>query len=142
MFLGNHQHRLDPKGRVILPAAFRSSFSEGLVVTVGMDRCLTVHPVETWQTVVDNLMKLETTDRAARERRIVMSGSAHPGELDSQGRVTLPQRLRDWAGLVRDVTVVGNIDHVMLWDTARWEAFQAPALEAFAATDTAHGGGA
>ena len=93
MFLGEYQHTLDPKGRVILPSAFRDLLKEGLVMTVGLDHCVNVHPVADWPPFVQGLRDLRTTD--ARERafvRMILS-SAHPETPDRQGRVTIPPRL-------------------------------------------------
>ena len=137
MFLGEYQHTLDPKGRVILPSAFRDLLKEGLVMTVGLDNCVNVHPVADWQPFVQGLRNLRTTD--ARERsfaRMILS-SAHPETPDRQGRVTIPQRLRDYAGLSKDVTVVGNDSRVEIWDTVAWQAYRDAAMQDFANTDQA-----
>lgn len=136
MFLGNHQHTLDPKGRVILPAMYRPELAEGLVLTVGIDEFVAVHPLSGWSTVVEHLRALRDTSVRERAYRVMVAGQAHPDALDGQGRVTIPQRLRAWGHLDREVTVVGNIDHVQLWDRQRWEAYQAANMAAFAQTDT------
>ena len=136
MFLGEFQHVLDPKGRVILPAAFRDGLAEGLVMTVGLDHCLTVHALDGWETVVAGLRQLQTTDPRQRMFARAMTSSAHPDTVDRQGRVTIPARLRDYATLTKDITVVGADDRLELWDSARWETYRAKAMEDFAATDT------
>ena len=135
MFLGEYQHTLDPKGRVILPAAFREELEDGLVITVGLDNCLTVHPVADWQRVVEGLRNLRTTDRRERMFARVMTSSAHPEALDRQGRITIPGRLREYASLSKDVSVVGTDSRVELWDTARWEAYRSQAMAEFAETE-------
>jgi MraZ protein len=136
MFLGEYQHTLDPKGRVIFPAAFRENLGDGLVLTIGIDRCLTVHPVADWGRVVENLRQMRTTD--ARERMFVrmLTSAAHADSLDKQGRVTIPARLREYASLTKDVTVVGADTKVELWDSAAWEAYRDQAMADFATTDT------
>jgi MraZ protein len=141
MFLGDHQHTLDPKGRVILPAAFRDELAEGVVMTVGMDTCIVVHPTRDWDRVVDGLRALQTTD--AKQRRFVRAvlANAHPGELDKQGRITIPARLRAWAGLTKDVAVIGQDLRVELWDRERWDGYNAEALADFAETDQTFGPG-
>ncbi len=141
MFLGEYQHTLDPKGRVILPSAFRDELSEGLVMTVGLDHCLAVHPRSDWERVVENLRALRTTD--SRERRFarMMLANAHAESLDRQGRVTIPARLRQYAGLTKEVAVVGNDSRVELWDYARWEAYRDEAMADFAGTDEPFGAG-
>ena len=135
MFLGEYQHTLDSKGRLILPSAFRDLLGEGLVMTVGVDRCLTVHPRHEWERVAEGLRNLRTTDRRERAFARVMTSSAHAEELDKQGRITIPARLREYASLDRDVTVVGADSRVELWDTASWEAYRDQAMADFAETD-------
>jgi MraZ protein len=135
MFLGEFQHTLDPKGRVILPSAFREQLKEGLVMTVGLDHCVNVHPVADWQRYASELRSLRAT--SARERgfaRMVMS-SAHPDVPDRQGRITIPSRLRDFADLSKDVAVVGNDSKVELWDATKWEAYRDANMEDFANTE-------
>jgi MraZ protein len=135
MFLGEYQHTLDAKGRIILPAAFREELQEGLVMTVGLDNCLTIHPSTEWLRVVEELRALRATDRRERAFARVMTSSAHAEELDRQGRVTIPARLRGYAGLERDVTVVGADSRLELWDSQRWEAYRDQAMADFATTD-------
>ena len=135
IFLGEFQHSLDPKGRVIFPAAFRERLQEGLVMTVGVDNCIAVHPMTDWQRVIDGLRQLRTTDRRERMFVRMMTSMAQPDALDKQGRVTIPARLRSYAGLDRDVTVVGADTKIELWDTARWETYRDQAMADFAQTD-------
>jgi len=135
MFLGEYQHTLDPKGRVILPSAFRERLKDGLVMTVGLDNCLTLQPVEEWGRVLENLRNLRTTDRRERMFARVMTSSAHAEELDKQGRVTIPARLREYAALTKDVTVVGADMRIELWDTERWDAYRDGAMADFANTE-------
>ncbi len=135
MFLGEYQHTLDPKGRVILPSAFREELSEGLVMTVGLDHCLTVHPVADWQRVVEDLRNLRTTDRRERMFVRMLTASAQAEQLDRQGRVTIPGRLRDYAELRKDIAVVGADSRVELWDATAWETYRTQAMADFASTD-------
>ena len=137
MFLGEFQHTLDPKGRVILPSAFREQLSEGLVMTVGLDNCLTVHSVPDWQRVVEGLRNLRSTDRRERSFARMITSSAHPETPDRQGRITIPARLRDYAGLTKDVTVVGADSRVELWNSTAWDAYRDQAMNDFANTDEA-----
>ena len=136
MFLGEYQHTLDAKGRLILPSAFRDELEEGLVMTVGVDRCLTVHPRADWEQVLAGLRSLRTTDRRERMFARMMTSSAHADELDRQGRITIPARLREYASLDRDVAVVGADSRVELWDHARWDAYRDEAMSEFAETDS------
>lgn len=133
--MGEHRHTLDAKGRVILPSVFREQLQEGLVITAWLDNCLTVLPNHGWERVLANLRNLRSTDRRERQFVRMMMSSAHPDELDRQGRVTIPARLREYATLARDVTVVGADDRLELWDTARWEEYRDQGMAEFANTD-------
>ena len=141
MFLGEFQHSLDPKGRVILPSAFRDELTEGLVMTVGLDHCIEVRSAEGWKERINELRALRTTD--AKERRFarMMTALAHPQQLDKQGRVSVPSRLREYAGMSKEIAVVGSDDHIELWDTNRWSDYRDQALADFANTDEAFGMG-
>jgi len=135
MFMGEYQHALDPKGRVVLPSSFREQLEGGIVITIGIDRCLTVYPLERWRRMAEDLRALPTTE--ARNRKFVrmLWASAHPDTLDRQGRVTIPARLREYANLERDVMVVGDDQAVNVWDIAAWETYRAEGLDDFANTD-------
>lgn len=135
MFLGEHRHTLDAKGRVILPSVFREQLQQGLVMTAWLDRCLTVHPLEGWERVIANLRNLRSTDRRERQFVRMMTSSAHQDALDRQGRVTIPARLREYAALGRDVTVVGADDRLELWDSTRWEEYRDQGMADFADTE-------
>ena len=141
MFLGEFQHTLDPKGRVILPSAFREQLKEGLVMTVGIDRCVEVHPAAAWPPFVQGLRDLKNTD--ARQRafvRMILS-SAHPDTPDRQGRITVPQRLREYAGLDKNIAVVGHDTRVELWDAGAWATYRDTAIDDFAETAEPLGSG-
>lgn len=135
MFLGEYRHTLDMKGRVILPSVFREQLQEGLVMTVGLDNCLTVYPVDEWERVIRNLRALRATDRRERMFARMMTSSAHFGDLDRQGRVTIPPRLRTYASLSKDVTVVGADARLELWDAERWEQYRDQGMADFANTE-------
>lgn len=135
MFLGEYQHTLDPKGRLILPSAFREALREGLVMTVAPDRCLAVHPAADWQRIVTSLRSLRSTDRRERSFARAITSAAHPETPDRQGRVTIPARLRSYANLVKDVTVVGADARLELWHTGAWEVYRDQAMDDLANTD-------
>jgi len=137
MFLGEFQHTLDPKGRVILPSTFRDSLKEGLVMTVGLDHCVAVYPESEWESVVAGLRNLRATEGRERAFARMILAYAHQEIPDRQGRVTVPARLRNYAGLDRETTVVGNDARVELWNTEGWQAYRDRAIEDFATTDQA-----
>ncbi len=134
-FLGEFQHTLDPKGRVILPSRFRDELAKGLVMTVGQDHCLTIYPVDVWRELAVRLRSLRSTDRRERAYARAMRSYAHPDEPDRQGRITIPARLREYAELTKDIAVVGQDTAVEVWDSARWERYRDAAVDTFAETD-------
>lgn len=134
-FLGEYQHTLDPKGRVILPAEFRDEMSDGVVMTIGHDHCVTVYPRNRWVEVAADLRRLKvTSDRERRYQRMFRS-FAKPAEPDRQGRVLLTPGLREYARLGSSVTLVGDDDKVEIWDAGTWDAYKAESLESVAQTD-------
>lgn len=136
MFLGEHQHTLDDKGRVILPARFRDRLAGGLVFVPGQDRCIDVYPVATFERRVEELRSLPREDQRTRAYLRVLLAGAHQDTPDSQGRVTVPPRLRAYADLDRDLTVVGADEKVEVWDRATWEDYRDRAESQFADLDT------
>jgi MraZ protein len=120
MFLGEHQHSLDAKGRVILPARFRDQLEGGAVMARALDGCLAVYPTVEFDRVALKLR--EARERGTRERQAARSFFAGAVEIapDKQGRVAIPQHLRDYAGLEREVIVAGGFDHIEIWDAQRF----------------------
>ncbi len=135
MFLGAHQHTLDAKGRVILPARFRERLASGLVFAPSQDRCIDVFPLTAFERRVEELSTLPREDREARRYLRVLLAGAHEERPDAQGRVTIPARLRDYAGLAREVTITGAGAKVEIWDRETWEVYLADSEEVFANLD-------
>ncbi|HZT92675.1 MAG TPA: division/cell wall cluster transcriptional repressor MraZ [Gaiellaceae bacterium] len=120
MLLGEHEHAIDDKNRLTLPAKLRAAFEDGVVVTKGLDGCLFAYPRAEWEKLVERLTSLDPLARGTRRlHRLFFAGAAH-GELDRQGRLVLPQPLIEHAGLGREVTVAGMNDHLEIWDRSRW----------------------
>lgn len=116
---------MDDKGRLAMPAKFRPRLAEGFVVTRGFEQCLTIFPMPEWQALADGLSKFPVTDQKARTLRRVLFAQAADTELDRQGRVLIPEYLREAAGLGADVIVAGMDGYIELWDKARWESLEA-----------------
>ena len=121
MLLGEHEHAIDDKNRLTLPAKFRQSFAEGVVVTRGLDGCLYAYRRPDWGRLVESrLATLDTLSQEGRRlHRFFFSGAAE-AELDKQGRLMLPAALTKHAKLGRDVVVAGVHDHLEIWDRAAW----------------------
>ncbi|MBW3576472.1 MAG: division/cell wall cluster transcriptional repressor MraZ [Actinobacteria bacterium] len=135
MFLGEHQHTLDAKGRVILPARFRDRLAGGLVFVPGQDRCIDIYPAASFERRVEELRALPRDDQRARAYLRVFLAGAHQDSPDGQGRVTVPGRLREYADLDRDLTIVGADEKVEVWDRGTWETYRSDAERAFAELD-------
>ncbi len=122
MFLGQYTYTLDGKGRVTIPAAFRKALDgEKVVVTRGLDRCLTLYPLGVWQEIAAKVNALPITDPKGRALRRLLFADAVDATLDRQGRLLLPERLRDYAELERDIVIVGLDRFIELWEPQRWE---------------------
>jgi transcriptional regulator MraZ len=121
MLLGEYEHTIDDKSRLTLPAKFRESFADGIVLTRGMDGCLNAYTRADWDRLVET--RLATLDPLSREGRLMQRyffASAAAGELDKQGRVPVPAPLSEAAGLGREVVVAGVYDHLEIWSRAAW----------------------
>lgn len=123
VFLGEFQHTLDDKGRVILPARFRERLSSGLVLTRGLDRCIDVWPRAAYEKRVEEMRRYPREDKRARLHARMLTAGAIDQVPDSQGRIVIPLRLREYAGLDRDLSVNGTDDRVEIWDRATWDRY-------------------
>ncbi|QRV02768.1 division/cell wall cluster transcriptional repressor MraZ [Arcanobacterium phocisimile] len=132
MFLGTYEPRLDDKGRLILPAKFRDQLANGLVVTRGQEHCLYVFPFAEFENILERLRQAPMTSKEARTYTRVFLSGANDQVPDKQGRITLPAALRGYAGLERDLAVIGSGDHVEIWDAQAWESFLATSEDEFA----------
>jgi MraZ protein len=131
VFLGTYSPRLDEKGRLFLPAKFRDELAEGLVMTKGQERCLYVFATSEFARLTDRLREAPLSVKGARDYSRVFFASAHDDVPDKQGRVVVPQPLRDYAGLDRDCTVIGANTHVEIWSTDAWTAYLAAQEDQF-----------
>lgn len=134
MFLGTYTPRLDDKGRLILPAKFRGQLAPGLVMTRGQERCLFLLPIEEFRRMHDQIRQAPVTSKQARDYlRVFLSGASD--ELpDKQGRISIPPTLRTYAGLDRDVAVIGAGTRVEIWDLPAWEQYLAEQESGYADT--------
>lgn len=120
MFMGEYSHSIDEKGRLIIPSKFRDELGETFVLTRGLDGCLYVYPQPEWNKLEAKLRALPLTNKNARTiTRFLVSGAA-ACELDRQGRISVPQALREYAGLTKEVVLTGSIERIEIWDKAKW----------------------
>lgn len=123
MFLGTHTPRLDDKGRLALPAKFRTELEGGLVITKGQERCLFVFPMAEFSRITELLRSAPVTQRSVRDYSRVFFASASHEVPDGQGRITVPSQLREYAGLSKDCVVIGANSRVEVWDSGAWQSY-------------------
>ena len=123
MFIGEYQHTLDSKGRVIIPSRFRESLGDGFVMTKGLDNCLFLYPRSEWSILEEKLKALPLTNRDARAFiRFFFSGAAEC-TIDKQGRVLIPSNLREHSRLEKDVVVIGVSTRMEIWSKEEWDSY-------------------
>ncbi len=123
MFMGEFQHTIDTKGRVIVPAKFREGLGEKFVATKGLDKCLFLYPMEEWRQLEQKMKLLPTTKSDARAFMRFFFSGATECEVDKQGRILLPGNLRGHAKLEKDVVVIGVSSRVEIWSQEEWNAY-------------------
>lgn len=121
---GEYRHTIDAKGRLAMPAKLREELGEHFTVTKGLDGCLSVYPDAEWVSLETRLRSLGNGEKARRIKRYYFA-NASDVQLDAQGRILIPGSLRDFACLEKDVTIVGLLDHAEIWDTGRWNEYNA-----------------
>ena len=121
MFMGEYNHTIDAKGRLIVPSRFREILGDAFVVTKGLDGCLFVYDNEEWKLFEEKLRALPITNKEARQFvRFFLAGAAEV-EVDKQGRILIPNVLREFAGLAKDVALVGVGSRIEIWSRERFE---------------------
>ncbi len=123
MFLGEYQHSLDIKGRIIIPARFREQLGESFVATRGLDNCIFVYPFDEWRSIEEKMRSLPFTRADVRAfMRIFLSGASEL-DLDKQGRTVLPANLRDYANINKDIIIIGVGTRVEIWSAENWQTY-------------------
>jgi MraZ protein len=123
MFMGEYQHSIDEKSRIIIPSRFRAELGSDFVLTKGLDKCLFVYPMAEWKKVAANLQKLSSTRADARSFARVFFSGAIETSADKQGRALLPANLRQYAGLDKDIVIIGVSSRIEIWDQEIWQQY-------------------
>ncbi len=132
MLLGTHTPKLDDKGRLFLPAKFRDELSDGVVITRGQERCLYVFPAKEFSAIMEKLRQAPASVKDARDYMRVMLSGASDETVDKQGRVSLPALLRQYAGLSKELVIIGVGSRAEIWDAEAWAEYLAKNEESFA----------
>lgn len=121
IFAGEFEHRIDPQGRISIPARFRPAYEDGIVLSKAYDPCVIVYTQEEWQAVAASLANQPANIGASRRlNRLTFSG-AYPSQLDRSGRVLIPPQLREYAGLGENIVLIGTGRFFEIWDRSAWE---------------------
>ncbi len=131
MFMGEYQHTIDLKGRMIVPSKFREGLGEAFVLTRGLDQCLFGYPMSEWKTIEDKLKALPLTKKDARAFTRFFFSGATECELDKQGRVNIATPLLQYAKLEKECVVIGVSNRIELWSKSIWEKYVAEQEDSF-----------
>lgn len=125
MLLGEYRHNVDVKGRVSVPSKFREDLGQSFVVTKGLDNCLFMYSKTEWETFENKLKQLPLTNQDARSFMRFFFAGATECEVDKQGRINIPQVLREYANITKDVVIVGVATRAEIWDSQNWKNYTA-----------------
>ncbi len=124
MFIGEYKYTIDSKKRLALPSKFRKDLGRTVIVTKGLENCLVVYPIKEWKVMSDKLGKLPTSQMEARGfARIMLAGAMEVG-LDALGRALIPDYLKEYAGLLKNVVVCGLFNRLEIWDEEKWSVYK------------------
>ena len=121
MFIGTYNNSIDAKNRMIVPAKFREELGYKVVLTLGIDNCIYLYPMKDWEVFMEKLAKLPISDPKARNFARNFTGNAEECEVDRQGRITLPQNLREQTGMVKELTTIGCMNKIEIWSREEYE---------------------
>jgi len=124
MFIGEYQHNIDQKGRLAVPAKFRKALTKGAVVTKGLDDCLFLYTKDEWKKLADKLAALPISKANTRAFARLMLAGAMDVDIDRQGRMLIPDYLRQYAGMTKKIVITGLYNRLEIWDEARWDKYK------------------
>ncbi len=124
MLIGEYKHSMDLKGRVAMPAKFRDKLGIGAIITRGLDNCLFVFGANEWEVLVKKLIELPISQYNSRAFVRLMLAGARDVEFDNQGRILIPDYLRKYADLKKDVVIAGLYNRIEIWSAERWEQYK------------------
>lgn len=124
MFIGEYQHSIDPKKRLAVPSKFRGELKNKVVVTRGLDKCLFIYPMKVWEELANKLGTLPVGESGTRSFIRLMLAGAVDVEVDKQGRVLIPDYLKEYAELGKNVIIAGLYNRLEIWDEKKWEAYK------------------
>ena len=123
MFIGEYQHSLDTKNRIVVPSKLREGLGEKFIISKGLDGCLYAYPIDEWQKFEEKLKNLPLTNRDARAFVRFFVAGATEVETDKQGRGLIPANLREYAGIEKEIVTIGALYKVEIWSKEKWESY-------------------
>lgn len=124
MFIGEYQHSIDPKKRLAIPSKFRSDLKSKIVITRGLDKCLFIYPMKVWEELANKLGNLPVGESQTRSFIRLMLAGAVDVEVDKQGRILIPDYLKSYAGLSKNVVIAGLYNRLEIWDEPKWISYK------------------
>lgn len=124
MFIGEYQHSIDPKKRLAVPIKFRPELKNKVVVTRGLDKCLFIYPLKVWEELAKKLGALPVGESGTRSFIRIMLAGAVDVDVDKQGRILIPDYLKDYAGLDKNVVIAGLYNRLEIWDENKWKEYK------------------
>lgn len=131
MLMGEFQHNIDAKGRIIIPAKLREDLGAKFVITRGLDGCVFGYPLENWEKIQEKLKQLPLAKKEARAFTRFFYSAAAEAEIDKQGRINIPSTLVDYANLDKECLVLGVSDRIEIWSKTKWESVSSEIEESF-----------
>ena len=131
MFIGEYQHNLDAKGRIIIPSRFRDELHTTFILARGLDGCLTIYSLKQWEKLFEEVNKLPTTKKAARQYIRMLTSTATECTLDTQGRIPIPAFLAKPVNITKECVIIGANDHIEIWDKEIWDNYYVDASNNF-----------
>lgn len=127
MFFGEYNHTIDGKGRVSVPAKYREQLGDSFILTKGLDNCLFIYPLEEWKIMENKLKQLPLTNKDARAFVRFFFSGATECELDNQGRIRIPNNLREYANLEKEAVMIGVATRIEVWSSSEWQEYNSDA---------------
>lgn len=129
MFIGEYQHAIDNKNRMIIPAKFREGLGENFVLTKGLDGCLYAYTIDEWKVMEEKLKKLPLTSKDARAFVRFFFSGANEIDIDKQGRALIPQNLLEYAGIQKDIVSIGVSTRIEIWSKDKWDEYNNSSID-------------
>jgi MraZ protein len=131
MFLGQYEHTIDEKGRLIIPAKYRESLGEEFIITFGLDTCLFVYPLNEWKSLAEKIKSFPLGKKDARAFGRILFSRALNCSIDTQGRVSILKYLKDYAHINKEIMIIGVMDRIEIWSRDLWQKYSKEAIDSY-----------